>query len=175
MFKVLPIAFALVIFGILGFAATKPDSFYIDRVLRMKAPPETIFPIISDFQNWQSWSPWVAKDPAIKVSLSDQTRGMGATYEWSGNKEVGEGRLEIVTELPPKSVRLRLAIFEPFTANNDVWFTLEPVGAYTKVTWHMAGPVSYVSKVFGLFNSMDDLVGPDLKLGLEKMKTLVEG
>ncbi len=140
----------------------------------MKAPPEKVFPFVSDFRNWQAWSPWVAKDPSMEVTISDRSTGMGAAYEWSGNSDVGVGRMEMVTELPPKSVRLNLTIFEPFSASNVVGFTFEPRGEYTKVTWHMTGQMSFMSKLFNLINPMDAMVGPDFKLGLEKMRALVE-
>jgi hypothetical protein len=172
--KVIPIVLVLLIIGVFGFAATQPDAFYVERVLRMQAPPERIFPLVSDFKNWQDWSPWVAKDPAIRVTLGARTRGMGAVYEWSGNKDVGEGRMEMLMEIPPTSVRLNLSIFEPFTANNLVGFSLEPRGDYTKVTWHMEGGLSYTSKLFNLFNSMDAMVGPDLQAGLDNIKAMVE-
>ncbi len=89
MLKILAIAFALAIVGVVGLAASQPDTFSVARSLRMKAPPERVFPLISDFENWATWSPWVAKDPQIETTLSAQTSGMGARYEWAGDESVG--------------------------------------------------------------------------------------
>jgi len=38
----------------------------------------------------------------------------------------------------------------------------------------MEGGLSYTSKLFNLFNSMDAMVGPDLQAGLDNIKAMVE-
>lgn len=38
------------------YAATKPDSFRIERSIDIKAPPEKIFPLIIDFHHMNTWS-----------------------------------------------------------------------------------------------------------------------
>jgi len=60
------------------------------------------------------------------------------------------------------------------TAHNTAEFTLEPQGGGTKVTWAMHGPNTLMSKVMGLFVSMDKLVGPQFDEGLAKLKALSE-
>ena len=72
--------------GLLGFAASKPNAFRIQRAASIKAPPERIFPLINDFHNWASWSPWEKLDPALKRTYSGAASGPGAIYEWEGNK-----------------------------------------------------------------------------------------
>ena len=48
---------AVVIAGILIFAATKPDVFGVQRSATIAAPADKIFPYLVDFQRWPSWSP----------------------------------------------------------------------------------------------------------------------
>lgn len=43
MLKTIVVIVAVVIAGILIFAATKPDTFRVQRAARIKAPPEKIF------------------------------------------------------------------------------------------------------------------------------------
>jgi len=50
--KIVLIVLALAVAGVLAFAATKPDSFSVQRSTSIKAPPEKIFPLINDFQSW---------------------------------------------------------------------------------------------------------------------------
>jgi hypothetical protein len=53
------VAFIAVILALLlVLAARKPDSFSVVREAEIKAPREAIFPLINDFQQWGSWSPW---------------------------------------------------------------------------------------------------------------------
>ena len=43
---------ALPVAALLGYAATKPDTFEVRRSANIKAPPERIFAILNDFQRW---------------------------------------------------------------------------------------------------------------------------
>ena len=96
MIKVIVIVVVALIAGVLIFAATKPDTFRVERAASIKAPPEKIFALINDFQRWGAWSPWEKKDPAMKRTFGPVTSGKGAMYAWEGNKDVGQGRMEIV-------------------------------------------------------------------------------
>src|SRR5207302_1760245 len=78
---------------ILILAAAKPDRFRVQRATTVKAPPERIFPLINDFHQWATWSPYENKDPAMKRSYSGTASGKGAVYAWEGNKNVGSGRM----------------------------------------------------------------------------------
>jgi hypothetical protein len=89
---VLAVAMAI----ILILAATKPNIFSIQRATMIKAPPEKIFPLINDFHQWGTWSPYETKDPAMKRTYDGAASGKGAVYAWDGNKNVGSGRMEIL-------------------------------------------------------------------------------
>ena len=71
--------------GVVAIAATRPDTFHIERSATIKAPPERIYAVINDFRNWPSWSPWQKLDPDMKVTNSGPVAGKGAVSEWSGN------------------------------------------------------------------------------------------
>jgi hypothetical protein len=46
------VAILLLVVGVvLANAATKPDTFRVERTASIKAPPEKIFPLINDFGN----------------------------------------------------------------------------------------------------------------------------
>src|SRR3984957_7697781 len=89
---VLAIAIAIVLI----LAVTKPASFSIQRAIDIRAPAERIFPLINDFHQWGSWSPWENKDPGMQRSFSGAASGKGAVYGWEGNNNVGSGRMEIL-------------------------------------------------------------------------------
>ena len=92
---------ALPIAAVLAFAATKPDTFQVERATSIEAPPERIFALINDFHSWGAWSPYEHKDPAMKRTFSGAANGKGAVYEWEGNSDVGKGRMEITEASPP--------------------------------------------------------------------------
>ena len=160
---------------VLAIAATKPDTFQVIRSTTIDAPPEKVFPLIENFHEWGKWSPWEKLDPNLKRTYSGPESGVGAVYEWAGNGEAGEGRMEIVEAPAPSRVRIDLQFIKPFAARNTALFELEPEGDGTKVTWTMAGPNLFIGKVMSVFISMDQMVGQSFEEGLASMKAAAEG
>ena len=133
--------------AVLVAAATKPDRFRVQRTAEVNAPADKIFPLINDFRSFGSWSPYETRDPEMKRSNSGATSGKGAVYAWDGNKNVGEGRMEILDSAPPSRIAIKLDFTRPFEAHNVVEFTLVPHGGSTTVTWAMEGPSPFMAKV----------------------------
>ena len=171
--KVVLIVLAVAIAGVLALAATKPDNFSVQRSATIKAPPERISGVLSDFRGWQAWSPFEKMDPGMKRSFSGAEKGKGAVYAWSGNGQAGEGRM-LITEAGPTRVALDLDFTKPMEGHNKVVFTLAPKGDATEVTWTMNGPTPYISKVFQVFCDMDAMIGQYFETGLASLKALAE-
>jgi len=174
MIKKIAIVIVLLIAGVLIFAATKPDTFRVQRSAGIKAPPEKVFAILNDFQKWGSWSPWEKKDPAMKRTWGAVTSGKGAKYAWEGNSDVGKGSMEIAESSPSSRLTIKLDFIEPFEGHNIVDFTLEPKGDATNVTWTMHGPMPFISKVISVFCNMDSMIGKDFEAGLANLKAVAE-
>ena len=174
MFKIIGLIVALVIAGVLILAATRPDTFRVQRATTIQAPPQKVFEFIDDFNRWSVWSPWEKKDPAMKRTFGAATSGKGATYAWEGNKDVGQGSMEIAESAPPSRVAIKLDFVKPFEAHNMVEFTLEPKGEATAVTWSMQGHTPYFAKIIHLFFDMDSMVGKDFEAGLASLKSAAE-
>jgi len=164
---------AVVIAIVLILAAAKPDTFHVERATAIAAPPERIFPLISDFRNWTSWSPFEKLDPAMKKTLSGAESGKGAVYEWKGSGKAGQGRMEIAAASPSK-IAIDLHFFKPFKAHNLAEFKLEPQGGSTKVTWSMDGKSPFMVKVMHTLFNMDRMVGKDFEAGLANLKAIAE-
>ena len=160
--------------GVLIVAATRPDTFEVQRTALIQAPPERIFPLINDLRAFNTWNPYEKKDPNIKGSYSGASDGKGASYGFQGNKDVGTGRIEIVQSTPASRVTMKLLMLEPLEIDNVVEFMLEPKGEATIVTWAMQGRVPYVGKIVHLFFDMDSMVGGDFEAGLAGLKAIAE-
>ncbi|MFH0350442.1 MAG: SRPBCC family protein [Chromatiales bacterium] len=142
MFKIIAIAVVVVIAALLMFAATRPDSFRIERSPGIKASPEKVFAFINDFRQWTPWSPWEKIDPDLKRSYSGAASGKGTVYAWEGNNKVGMGRMEIMDSTPPAKIIIKLDFLKPFEAPNTAEFTLEAKGDTTNVTLGHVWPQS---------------------------------
>jgi uncharacterized protein YndB with AHSA1/START domain len=171
---ILAAVLALAIAAILILAATKPDTFSVKRETTIKAPPEKIFPLIEDFHQWQSWSPYETKDPDMQRSFSGAERGKGAVYAWNGNKNVGSGRMEILDAPAPNRIMIKLDFFTPFEGHNTAEFTMQPLGSTTNVTWLMHGPCPFMMKIMHVFMNMDNMIGKDFAVGLANLKRITE-
>lgn len=176
MLKAFAVIGAIVVAGIavvLILAAMRPDQFRVQRSAAIKAPPEKIFPLISDLKAWTTWSPF-EKDPAMKRTYGASTSGKGATYAWDGNSQVGAGDVLITDAPAPSRVSLDLNMVRPFEAHNMVDFTLTPAGERTTVTWAMRGDVPYFAKIIHMFVNMDRMVGGEFEKGLANIKAIAE-
>ena len=137
------------------------DTYTVKRSTIIDAPAAAVFDRINDFHNWPEWSPWEDLDPDMQKSFSGAEAGPGAEYAWSGNRKAGAGSMKIVDTTAPSKVTVALAY-------------LTPEGDGTKVTWTMIGPNTLMTRLMGIFKSMDKLVGPDFEKGLLRLKTVAE-
>jgi len=171
---IIAIVIAIAIAIILILAATKPDTLRVQRAITVKAPAEKIFPLINDFHQWRSWSPYEDRDPALKRTYSGAESGKGAVYAWEGNNNVGSGRMEILETSVPSKIRIKLDFFKPFEGHNTAEFTMLPQGDATSVTWLMQGPARFVTRVMQVFINLDNMIGKDFEVGLANLKKLTE-
>ncbi len=158
----------------LAYAATRPDTFRVERSARLGAPPEDVYPHLADFRRWAAWSPWERLDPEMSRTHGGAQHGVGATYGWEGNKKVGRGKMEIIETVVPSRVVIQLDFIAPWEAHNVTELTLAPDGGGTRLTWEMHGPLNYMMKLMGVFMSMDRMVGRDFERGLANLAEVVE-
>lgn len=164
----------IVVVAFAGIVALRPSGFRVTRTARMRAPAPAVFAQINDFHNWEAWNPWGKLDPAMKQTYQGAPAGTGAVYTWTGNKEVGEGRMTIIESRPNDLIRINLEFFRPFAATNIAEFTFKPEGDQTAVTWSMTGKNNFMAKAIHLFMNMDKMIGAQFEQGLAQMKSVVE-
>jgi uncharacterized protein YndB with AHSA1/START domain len=174
MMTTIAIGAGILIAALLGFAATRPATFRVERTANIQASPERIFALIHDFHGWASWSPYEKLDPTMKKTYSGARDGKGAVYEWAGNSKAGEGRMEITDSQPPARVTIKLDFLKPFEGHNTAEFTLTAQGGSTNVTWVVYGPQPYMLKLMTIFVSMDKLLGKEFEAGLENLRVVAE-
>ena len=162
----------IVIFLII--VAFLPGDFRIERSTAISAPPPVVFDLVNDFHKWTAWSPWDKLDPNLVRTYAGSPSGAGAIYSWAGNNKVGEGRMTLMDSQPSSLIRIKLEFLKPFQATNTAEFAFVPQGSQTRVTWSMTGTKNFILKLFGLFMSMDKLVGKDFEKGLAQMKASAE-
>jgi hypothetical protein len=148
------------------------ETFRLARSTLIAASPATVHTLVNDFHLWADWSPWDKIDADLIRTFEGPAAGPGSVYGWVG-KKTGTGRMEILTSESDRIV-IKLDFLKPFEAHNTAEFTFEPEGAQTRVTWAMTGPVTLMSKIMGLFFSMEKMVGPQFEQGLVNLKRIAE-
>jgi uncharacterized protein YndB with AHSA1/START domain len=159
---------------VLILASTRPNQFRVERSIDIAAPAGKIFPLLEDLRQQRRWSPWEQKDTAMKRTYSGMEKGVGAIYEWDGDKNIGAGRQEITAVTPNEKIEAKIDFIRPMQAHNRFEFALHPAGNGTNVTWAIFGPSPFVSKVFSVFMNFDKMIGSEFEKGLTQLKALAE-
>jgi hypothetical protein len=154
-------------------ASTSTRIYSVTRGRHIDAPPAAVREQVVDLHRWRAWSPWEDLDPELRRRYGGPDAGVGAWYEWEGNRKAGAGRMEIV-DADDTSVTIDLRYLKPFRATSTARFTFDPAPSGTDVTWTVNGPKTLVTRIVGIFTSMDAVIGPDFEKGLDRLKATAE-
>jgi carbon monoxide dehydrogenase subunit G len=168
------IVLAIIVVVLLIVAALRSADFRVERRITVSTPPAAAFAQVNDFHKWGAWNPWAKMDPAMKETYDGAESGVGASYSWSGNRDVGAGRMTVAEIRPVELIRIKLEFLKPFAATNTAEFTFKPNGNQTVVTWSMFGKYNFICKLMGLFMNMDKMVGRQFEKGLADLKAAAE-
>lgn len=171
MLTVLGFAATAAVIGIIvvvALASRRPDTFSYERSTIIATPPEAIFPLIADLVAFNSWNPF-NEDPSITGSYSGPPRGPGARNTFA-SKRAGTGHIEILEEHAPDRLVVGLVMTKPMACDNRVEFRLEPVEGGTRVTWAMAGPMTFMAKLMSQVMDCDKMCGNQFDKGLAALK-----
>lgn len=174
MFKKILIGLVLVLVVLAIVIAMQPGEFKVERSMTMNAPAQAVFDQVNDFHKWEAWSPWAKLDPKCENTFGGKESGVGATFDWKGNNEVGQGKMTIVESTPPSLIRVKLDFIKPFESTSDVEFKFKEKDGKTDVIWSMSGKSNFVGKAICLFMNMDQMIGAYYEKGLTSIKTIVE-
>ncbi|ASD62281.1 SRPBCC family protein [Bdellovibrio bacteriovorus] len=158
----------------LAFIATRKGEFRYEVSEVIAAPPEKIFPYISDLKLGGEWSPFEKVDPNMKKEFIGEPNQVGSKMTFAGNKDAGAGSIEIIRIIPNELVQLRLLMTEPLAADNIVEYRLTPEGQGTRFSWSMSGNGGYVGKLVTFFIDCEKMVTDQFRQGFENLKAIVE-
>jgi hypothetical protein len=175
MLKAIALGLLVLLLGFLGFVATRPASYHVERSASIAAPAEVVFSQLDDFRAWGAWSPWERLDPTMNKSFEGPARRVGSSYAWHGNDQVGKGKMTLTERTENRHVGIKLEFIEPFASAATTEFDVAASGpASSRVTWSMDGHSNFMGKLFGMFVDFDTMIGADYEKGLAALARVSE-
>jgi hypothetical protein len=130
--------------------AFQPSEYRVSRSATFAAARAAVFPLVNEPRKWEPWNPWGMLDPAMRLTYAGPASGVGASYAWVGNSEVGEGRMTITESRPNEMVLFNLKFFKPMR-----WPRCRPGGSfsygeYGSASWRTGEAVPGQARWFSL-------------------------
>ena len=146
----------------------QPAKAHIEISIVINAPATSIFPEVSNYKNFNVWSPWTKMHPH---TFQGTQANVGSKMIWEGAKTgVRDQRIEEIEE----NKRVKCAM--TFAGYDGVFyseFRLTPEGNGTRVTWTYDGENRGLKgKAIWVFAGA--MLSSQYKQGLQDLKNLVE-
>jgi hypothetical protein len=152
-----------------------PNTLEVTRTVSIERPRAAVFAMINDLRIAKEWSPYYARDPDADYAFNGEP-GQGQSMRWVSNvREVGRGRMSIVSSTENEEVQSILEMGERATLNSVI--SLRPGERATSVEWTVTAecaesavnvPCRYMNLI------MRGMVQKELDSGLARLKTLTE-
>lgn len=140
---------------------------HVEKTLTIASSAKKVKSIITDFNHWAHWSPWLILEPEVKVTISDDAK----KQEWNG-KRIGAGMMTIIAE-GDSVISYDLRFLKPWKSKAKVDFIIVPESENsTKLTWTMDSTLPFF--MFFMKNMMERLIGMDFDRGLLMLKDYAE-
>lgn len=164
----------VLIAGFAGYVALQPDVLHIERQTTIAAAPAVVFDNVNSLKKWDAWSPWAKLDPNAKMSFEGPAEGNNAVFAWSGNDQIGEGKMTIVDSRPAELVDVRVDFIKPFENTSSSKFEFKPEANQTLVTWSMGGKQNFLEKAMCIVFNGKKMLGDEMDKGLANLKAVAE-
>lgn len=163
----------ILVIGLSIYIAVQPNSFEVTRTKTINAPQSVVYDNVIDFKNWESWNSWKEENPEIEITLDEKTNGIGGSYQWNEDGEVGNFS---TTDAKPNSTITQEMQFGTFP-KSDVNWKFEPNdNGSTDVTWTISGkdlPFDF-KMVSAFMGGMEKQIGPHFDRGLTLLDSVIQ-
>jgi uncharacterized protein YndB with AHSA1/START domain len=149
------------------------SKYEINVVQQINAPLGKVWGIISDFKNFDAWNPFMAMDPATKVTLGPTTTGEGASYSWE-SKKMGKGSMVFSGVYPENLITIDMTFMAPNSDTAKLEWRLTHVNDGVEMAWTMTGERKLFMVIMVAVLKMDKMMSKHFAAGLKRLKALAE-
>lgn len=148
-----------------------PSSINVERTTEINAPAGTAYTMANDMKNLENLFPILQIDKKMKKTLSSNTIGKDAYFEWKSDmKNVGSGKITIVESRKDEYIKLAMTLDGVDAGFTEIKFTASE--GKTKVSWSMHSDVSFVARWF--VPTYEEMIGKDIDSSLVLLRKLTE-
>ncbi len=150
--------------------------YAVEREIVINRSKDFVFDYIKLLKNQDNFSKWATMDPHMKKSYDGIDGTVGFISAWdSEKKDVGKGEQEIKKIEPGARIDFELRFIEPFESKDQAHMTTEALSdSTTRVKWGFDGHMDYPMNIMLLCMDFDKMLGGDLEIGLQNLKTQLE-
>mgnify|MGYP003575825995 CR=1 FL=1 len=173
--KVLIVILVIVAIPLIVALFVKGD-YAVERSVLINKPVSEVFNYTKYLHNQDQYSKWAQMDPNMKKTYRGIDGTVGAVYAWDSEADsVGKGEQEITSIIENQKIEYDLRFIEPFETTDHAYLVFDAnTNEQTMVRWGFFGEMKYPMNLMLLFVDMDEMLGPDLQIGLQNLKSNLE-
>ncbi|TRX66472.1 GyrI-like domain-containing protein [Carboxylicivirga sp. M1479] len=154
-----------------GWLLSINGNYHVKRSIAVDTSKEKAYQLISDFNSWRSWSPWLCMEAEADVKISNNGKGVGAINSWVGSL-VGSGEIEHIALKENEHINQQIRFIKPFKSKSDVYWQFKELESGCEITWGMKGAMPFFLKFMA--KQMEPWIGMDYERGLKMIKDQIE-
>ncbi|MEZ4800439.1 MAG: SRPBCC family protein [Flavobacteriales bacterium] len=171
--KVLGMALLVLIVGYVILCVFGPKTMDTERSITINAPTESVFGVVSDFGQWNEWSPWYKRETTMKTTVTGNPGTVGHKLAWVSETQ-GSGEME-VTGIEPGTKMTSALRFKDWDSESTTEFIVTPEGNGSKMTWTMKGDETpFMFRGLMLLMGGQEMMNNDFDEGLNSLKKMLE-
>lgn len=148
-------------------------NYFVKAELIIDAPCEKVFNYVKQLKNQDHFNKWVMVDPNMKREFRGIDGQIGFIYAWNGNKQAGEGELEIKALEEGKLIQTEIRFVRPMPGIGKIIMITEAVSeSQTKVSWSNESTMKYPLNL--LVRMIEKMLTKDMHTSLNNLKTILE-
>jgi len=173
--KIIGLGLLVVIAIVLIAALFVSKEFKYEKSITINKPIEQVWEHTNSLADLDEWSPWLDYDPNMKQEFTGVDGTVGAKVTWeSEHEKVGKGSQTISKIEAPTLFATDLKFHTPYESEAKGYVKLRAEGDQTVVTWGFESEMPYPFNLMKLVMNIEEEIGKDFTLGLEKLKALCE-
>ncbi|MEO6520696.1 MAG: SRPBCC family protein [Mucilaginibacter sp.] len=170
--KILLIIIIVLVAIYYGVGACLSKTYTVTESITINKPDSAVFKTVADFKEFAKWNPWFEKEPTAASKIEGTMGAPGSSIYWNG-KKIGEGKMEIISLEPSKTISEKLTFIQPYQSECTNNFSFAPDAGGTKVTWAMDGVSPNIMSRW-MMMVFAGAVHDDFKHGLQNLKKQME-